>query len=108
MSSRRLILDVVFLILINLTPRYATSCPFRTMDSASKFTLLSPEYLASQPPSSEITMQNLIDTSERMADEAKEIMPYSFDECTFSKGHLRQSIWSCLGERMALLGGVKC
>ena len=43
-------------------------------------------------------MQNLIDTSERMAEEAREVMPYSFDECTYSKGYLRQSIWSCLGE----------
>ena len=75
------------------------------MASSSKFTLLSPDYLASQPPSSEITMQNLIDTSERMADEAKEIMPYSFDECTYSKGHLRQSIWSCMGEAISKVLG---
>ena len=67
------------------------------MTSSSKFTLLETTHLASQPASSEVTMQNLIDTSERMAEEAKEIMPYSFDECTYHKGYLRQSIWSCLG-----------
>jgi len=68
------------------------------MASSSKFTLLETTHLASQPPSTEVTMQNLIDTSERMAEEAKEIMPYSFDECTWTKGYLRQSVWSCLGE----------
>ncbi len=68
------------------------------MASTSKFTFLETTHLASQPPSSEVTMQNLIDTSERMAEEAKEIMPYSFDECTYAKGYLRQAIWSCLGE----------
>lgn len=44
-----------------------------------------------------MTLQNLIDTQDRLAEEAREVLPYSFDECTYSKGYLRQSVWSCLG-----------
>lgn len=73
------------------------------MATSPKFTLLSTRHLATQPPSSETTLQNLIDTSEAMAEEAREVLPYSFDECTYSKGYLRQAIWSCLGMPFAIL-----
>jgi hypothetical protein len=72
--------------------------------SSSKFTLLPAGYLASQPPSSEITMQSLLETQDRMAEEAREVMPYSFDECTYPKGYLRQAVWSCIGESQS--GGL--
>jgi E3 ubiquitin-protein ligase UBR7 len=61
------------------------------------FSVLPTDYLATQPGSSEMTLQNLIDTQDRLAEEAREVLPYSFDECTYSKGYLRQSVWSCLG-----------
>ncbi|KAK4687225.1 E3 ubiquitin-protein ligase UBR7, partial [Tremellales sp. Uapishka_1] len=48
--------------------------------SSSRFTLLSTDHLAQEPPSSTLTLRNLIDTSEAMADEAREVLPYSFDE----------------------------
>ncbi|WRT67041.1 uncharacterized protein IL334_004007 [Kwoniella shivajii] len=79
--------------------------------SSTRFTLLPTSYLASQPPSSEITLQSLIDTSDRMAEEAREALPYSFDECTFDKGYLRQSVWSCLdcGEKGVCYGcSISC
>lgn len=65
--------------------------------SSARLTLLPSNYLSSQNPSSEITLQSLIDVSDRMAIEAKEALPYNFDECSYSKGYLRQSVWSCLG-----------
>lgn len=65
--------------------------------SSARLTLLPSNYLSSQNPSSEITLQSLIDVSDRMANEAKEALPYNFDECSYSKGYLRQSVWSCLG-----------
>lgn len=49
-------------------------------------------------PSAEVTLQGLIHAEDRAREEAKEIMPYSFDECTYSKGYLRQSVFACLGE----------
>ncbi|WWD01501.1 hypothetical protein V866_008445 [Kwoniella sp. B9012] len=79
--------------------------------SSTRFTLLPTSYLASQPPSSEITLQSLIDTSDRMAEEAREALPYSFDECTYAKGYLRQSVWSCLdcGEKGVCYGcSISC
>ncbi|UOH81538.1 hypothetical protein LQV05_004209 [Cryptococcus neoformans] len=60
--------------------------------SSARLTLLPSNYLSSQNPSSEITLQSLIDVSDRMANEAKEALPYNFDECSYSKGYLRQSI----------------
>ncbi|WVF72282.1 hypothetical protein IAT40_007094 [Kwoniella sp. CBS 6097] len=80
-------------------------------NATSRFTLLPTAYLASQPPSSEITLQSLIDTSDRMAEEAREALPYSFDECTYDKGYLRQSVWSCLdcGEKGVCYGcSISC
>ncbi|WVQ98647.1 hypothetical protein IAU59_005778 [Kwoniella sp. CBS 9459] len=80
-------------------------------NASSRFTLLPTAYLASQPPSSEITLQSLIDTSDRMAEEAREALPYSFDECTYDKGYLRQSVWSCLdcGEKGVCYGcSISC
>lgn len=65
--------------------------------SSARLTLLPSNYLSSQNPSSEITLQSLIDVSDRMANEAKEALPYNFDECSYNKGYLRQSVWSCLG-----------
>ncbi|WWC90124.1 uncharacterized protein L201_005057 [Kwoniella dendrophila CBS 6074] len=79
--------------------------------SSTRFTLLPTSYLASQSPSSEITLQSLIDTSDRMAEEAREALPYSFDECTYDKGYLRQSVWSCLdcGEKGVCYGcSISC
>jgi hypothetical protein len=68
-----------------------------TISTSPKFTLLSTHHLSTQSPSKEITLQNLIDDSEAMAEEAKEVLPYSFDECTYDRGYLRQAIWSCIG-----------
>ncbi|WVQ78008.1 hypothetical protein IAT38_000089 [Cryptococcus sp. DSM 104549] len=63
---------------------------------ASRMVLLPADYLASMAPSSEVTMQSLAEVSDRMADDAREAMPYNFDECSYSQGYLRQSVWSCL------------
>ncbi|RSH78307.1 uncharacterized protein EHS24_002776 [Apiotrichum porosum] len=75
------------------------------------FSVLPTDYLATQPGSSEMTLQNLIDTQDRLAEEAREVLPYSFDECTYSKGYLRQSVWSCLdcGEKGVCYGcSISC
>jgi E3 ubiquitin-protein ligase UBR7 len=66
--------------------------------TSARFSLLPSNYLASQPPSSEITMQSLLETQDRMAEEARAVLPYSFDECTYDKGYIRQAVWSCIGE----------
>ncbi|RXK38313.1 hypothetical protein M231_04355 [Tremella mesenterica] len=69
--------------------------------------MLPPGYLESQPPQREITMQNLLDTQQRLSEQAREALPYAFDECTYDKGYLRQSIWSCLdcGENVGVCYG---
>lgn len=70
--------------------------------------MLSPEVLAS---ASDITLPSLLDEQDRLAEQAMEIMPYSFDTCTHSKGYLRQSIWSCLecGEKGVCYGcSISC
>jgi E3 ubiquitin-protein ligase UBR7 len=59
---------------------------------------LPPELLAS---AADITLPNLLEAQERLEAEAREVLPYSFDECTFSKGAIRQSVWSCMGESRA-------
>ncbi|EIW69611.1 hypothetical protein TREMEDRAFT_30535 [Tremella mesenterica DSM 1558] len=75
--------------------------------SPAPFTMLPPGYLESQPPQREITMQNLLDTQQRLSEQAREALPYAFDECTYDKGYLRQSIWSCLdcGENVGVCYG---
>ena len=79
--------------------------------SSSRFTPLSTHYLVSQPPDSETTLTSLIERSEQLAEEAREALPYSFDECTYSKGNLRQSVWSCIdcGEKGVCYGcSISC
>ncbi|ORY33721.1 hypothetical protein BCR39DRAFT_265315 [Naematelia encephala] len=81
------------------------------MASSAKYTPLDTAHLRSQDPSEETTMQSLIDASEHLAQEALEVMPYAFDECTYQKGYLRQSIWSCLdcGEKGVCYGcSISC
>lgn len=70
------------------------------MASSSSFraTHLPDSYLANLPPDSEISMSTLVAEQDRLADEAREAMPYAFDECTYGRGYLRQSVWSCIGE----------
>lgn len=65
------------------------------MATSPKFSYLQTSHLA-QDPITEVSIQSLIDSSEALAEEAKEVLPYSFDECTYSKGYLRQAIWSCI------------
>jgi len=59
----------------------------------------------------EVSIQTLIDSSDALAEEAREVLPYSFDECTYSKGYLRQAIWSCIdcGEKGVCYGcSISC
>ncbi|MDN8660428.1 hypothetical protein Q0N58_14855, partial [Staphylococcus aureus] len=56
------------------------------------FPMLSPEILAHHPATEEVDLPTLIEEQDRLAEEAREVLPYSFDECTYSKGPLRQSI----------------
>lgn len=62
------------------------------------FPVLSPDVLKGRSLEDEVTLPSLIEEQDRLAEEAREVLPYSFDECTFSKGPLRQSVWSCLGK----------
>lgn len=68
------------------------------MSSSSRASYLPQSYLAALPPESEISISTLITDQDRLAEEAREAMPYAFDECTYEKGYLRQSVWSCIGE----------
>lgn len=65
------------------------------MATSPKFSFLQTKHLAGGG-TQEVSIQSLIDSSEALAEEAREVLPYSFDECTYSKGYLRQSIWSCV------------
>lgn len=67
-------------------------------NGSTRLTLLPTSYLANLPPDTEVTLDSLVQAQERLADEAKEAMPYAFDECSYEKGYLRQSVWSCIGE----------
>ncbi|BEJ14368.1 hypothetical protein CspHIS471_0401350 [Cutaneotrichosporon sp. HIS471] len=69
---------------------------------------LLPELLAS---AADITLPNLLEAQDRLEAEAREVLPYSFDECTFSKGAIRQSVWSCVdcGEKGVCYGcSISC
>ena len=79
--------------------------------TSSRFTLVPPDLLTKQPPTSELDLPSLLEASERLADEAKEALPYSFDECTWSKGYLRQGVWGCVdcGEKGVCYGcSISC
>jgi hypothetical protein len=59
----------------------------------------------------EVSLQSLIESSDALAEEAREVLPYSFDECTYTKGYLRQAIWACLdcGEKGVCYGcSISC
>ena len=58
---------------------------------------LSTDYLASQPADSVTTLRSLLNHQAQLEADAREIMPYSFDECTYEKGPLMQSVWACQG-----------
>jgi hypothetical protein len=64
---------------------------------STRLTLLPTSYLANLPPDYEVTLESLVQAQDRLADEAREAMPYAFDECSYEKGYLRQSVWSCIG-----------
>ncbi|WOO85488.1 Protein mlo2 [Vanrija pseudolonga] len=75
------------------------------------FPMLSPEILAHHPASEVVDLPTLIEEQDRLAEEAREVLPYSFDECTYSKGALRQSIFSCIdcGEKGVCYGcSISC
>lgn len=79
----------------------AMSLPIPTASNAAtspstRFTPLSTHFLNAQPPNSETTLSTLIAQSEQLAEEAREALPYSFDECSYKRGYIRQSVWSCL------------
>jgi E3 ubiquitin-protein ligase UBR7 len=77
---------------------------------ATKFSYLETGHLG-QDIGGEVSIQSLIETSDALAEEAREILPYSFDECTYSKGYLRQAIWSCIdcGEKGVCYGcSISC
>lgn len=64
----------------------------------SGFPVLSPDVLRGRSLEDEVTLPSLIEEQDRLAEEAREVLPYSFDECTWAKGPLRQNVWSCLGK----------
>lgn len=64
---------------------------------STRMTILPSSYLANLPPGSEVTLESLVQAQDRLADEAREAMPYAFDECSYEKGYVRQSVWSCIG-----------
>ncbi|GMK58788.1 hypothetical protein CspeluHIS016_0602300 [Cutaneotrichosporon spelunceum] len=67
-----------------------------------------PELLAS---TADVTLPNLLEAQERLEAEARQVLPYSFDECTFPKGAIRQSVWSCMdcGEKGVCYGcSISC
>ncbi len=59
---------------------------------------LSTEHLLSVPPDSVTTLQSLLDNQAELEAEAREIMPFQFDECSYAQGALNQSVWACQGE----------
>jgi E3 ubiquitin-protein ligase UBR7 len=78
---------------------------------STRFVPISTHHLSSEPASSETTLRALLDRSEQLAEEAREALPYSFDECTYNKGYLRQSVWSCIdcGEKGVCYGcSISC
>lgn len=63
------------------------------------------------PADGEIDLQTLVDQQDALAVEARQVLPYTFDVCTFSLGPLRQSIFSCrdCGERGVCYGcSISC
>jgi len=78
--------------------------------ATTKFAYLETGHLTTDS-TGEISIQSLIDNSDALAEEAREVLPYSFDECTYSKGYLRQAIWSCIdcGEKGVCYGcSISC
>ena len=95
-------------------PHHSGNFPIMSDRSASptnRFVPVSTHHLTSESPLSETTLGSLLERSERLADEAREALPYSFDECTYPKGYLRQGVWSCIdcGERGVCYGcSISC
>lgn len=55
----------------------------------------------SKPPldSEEVgTLDDFVAKETAFRQEAMEIMPYEFDECSYDVGYVRQSVWACRGE----------
>jgi len=59
----------------------------------------------------EIDLVTLVDKQDALAAEAREVLPYKSDECTYVRGPLRQSVFSCLdcGEKGVCYGcSISC
>jgi E3 ubiquitin-protein ligase UBR7 len=59
----------------------------------------------------EIDLVTLVDKQDALAAEARQALPYAFDECTYSLGALRQRVFSCLdcGEKGVCYGcSISC
>jgi E3 ubiquitin-protein ligase UBR7 len=79
--------------------------------SDTKFSYLQLAQPSSQDTDKEVSLQSLIESSDALAEEAKEVLPYSFDECTYQNGYLRQAIWACVdcGEKGVCYGcSISC
>ncbi|ODO11468.1 hypothetical protein I350_00248 [Cryptococcus amylolentus CBS 6273] len=53
---------------------------------SDRFILLPSTYLPSRDPTSTVTLQSLIDVSDRIQDDARETLPFKFDECSYNCG----------------------
>ncbi|CAJ0767411.1 6481_t:CDS:1, partial [Entrophospora sp. SA101] len=42
-----------------------------------------------------ITISEFIEQQNYLEREAREVLPWSFDQCTYSKGYIRQPVYAC-------------
>lgn len=67
-------------------PRMASSAPYSSVAGSS----------SASAADHVTTLQSVLNHQAELEAEAREIMPYAFDECTYDKGALKQSVWACL------------
>ncbi|CAG8770560.1 16485_t:CDS:10, partial [Dentiscutata erythropus] len=51
--------------------------------------------MASEDTKDTVTAGEFLELQKSLEEEAREVLPWNFDRCTYSKGHLRQAVYVC-------------
>ncbi|CAG8644725.1 30018_t:CDS:10 [Gigaspora margarita] len=51
--------------------------------------------MASEDTKDTVTVGEYLEQQKSLEEEAGEVLPWNFDRCTYSKGHLRQAVYAC-------------
>ncbi|CAG8780565.1 7503_t:CDS:2, partial [Cetraspora pellucida] len=51
--------------------------------------------MASEDTKDTVTVGEFLELQKSLEEEAREVLPWNFDRCTYSKGYLRQAVYAC-------------